>query len=111
MKRLFALLAALMLAGGAPLNNAKPDIAAVQAGVDLMMIVTHPGDEYLYLGGVLPQYVSEQGYTAVVVYMTSVDETQRQQATAALKALGVSEAPVFAGFANVYADNTDTIKD
>lgn len=111
MKRLFALLAALMLAGGAPLNNAKPDIAVVQAGVDLMMIVTHPGDEYLYFGGVLPQYVSEQGYTAVVVYMTSVDETQRQQATAALKALGVSEAPVFAGFANVYADNTDTIKD
>jgi LmbE family N-acetylglucosaminyl deacetylase len=43
--------------------------------------------------------------------MTSVDETQRQQATAALKALGVSEAPVFAGFANVYADNPDTIKD
>lgn len=111
MKRLFALLAALMLAGGAPLNNAKPVIAVNQAGVDLMLIVTHPGDEFLYLGGVLPQYVSEQGYTAVVVYMTSVDETQRQEATAALKALGVSEAPVFAGFANVYADNTDTIKD
>ncbi|MEN6595198.1 MAG: phosphodiester glycosidase family protein [Clostridiaceae bacterium] len=111
MKRLFALLAALVLAGGAPLNNAKPDIAVTQAGVDLMMIVAHPGDEYLYLGGVLPQYVSEQGYTAVVVYMTSVDDTQREQATAALKALGVSEEPVFGGFANVYADNTDTIED
>lgn len=111
MRKICLLLATLFFVEGINLSFIKPDITAETAGVDLMLVVTHPGDEYLYLGGVLPYYVSELGYTAVVVYMTSTDETQRQEAAKSLRALGVSEEPVFGDFENVYSDDLDEMED
>ncbi len=111
MRRICLLLATLFFVEGINLSFIKPDITVETAGVDLMLVVTHPGDEYLYLGGVLPCYVSELGYTAVVVYMTSEDETQRQEAAASLRKLGVTEEPVFGDFENVYSDDLDEMKD
>jgi len=101
----------LLFSGPNTVKNALPDIETEQAGVDLMLVVAHPGDEYLYLGGVLSYYVSQLGYTAVVVYMSSEDETQREQASAALKKLGVTEEPVFGGFSAVYTADKDVLED
>ncbi|HRX57175.1 MAG TPA: phosphodiester glycosidase family protein [Eubacteriales bacterium] len=112
MKKLCFFLAAMLLFSGPnTVKNALPDIETEQAGVDLMLVVAHPGDEYLYLGGVLSYYVSQLGYTAVVVYMSSEDETQREQASAALKKLGVTEEPVFGGFSAVYTADKDVLED
>lgn len=112
MKKLCFLVAAILFFGGqGAAANAKPDIETEQAGVDLMLVVAHPGDEYLYLGGVLPYYVSQLGYTAVVVYMSSADETQREEASAALRKLGVTEEPVFGGFSDVYTSDTDVLEE
>jgi LmbE family N-acetylglucosaminyl deacetylase len=101
----------MFLLSGSNLSDTKPNLTDSEAGVDLMLVVAHPGDEYLYLGGVLPYYATELGHTAVVVYLTSVDETQRQEARASLKALCVSEEPVFGGFENVYANDLDEMKE
>jgi LmbE family N-acetylglucosaminyl deacetylase len=112
MKKLCFFLAAMLMFGGqGAVQDANPDIEVEQAGVDLMLIVAHPGDEYLYLGGVLPYYVSELGYTAVVVYMSSTDETQREQARVSLKKLGVTEEPVFGGFSDVYSADTYVLEE
>jgi len=110
-RKICLFLATLFLFGGSDLSFDKPDITVETAGVDIMLVVTHPGDEYLYLGGVLSYYVSELGYTAVVVYMTSVDETQQQEAAKSLRALGVSEEPVFGDFEDVYSDDIDVIEE
>jgi hypothetical protein len=110
-RKICLLLAALFFVEGINLSFIKPDITVEAAGVDLMLVATHPGDEYLYLGGVLPYYVSELGYTAVVVYMTSVDETQRREAEKSLRALGVTGGVVFGDFEDVYSDDLDEMKD
>ena len=112
MKKLCFFLAAILLFSGSnTVKNARPNIEAEQAGIDLMLVVAHPGDEYLYLGGVLPYYVSQLGYTAVVVYMSSEDEAQREQASAALKKLGVTKKPVFGGFSAAHTADKDVLED
>ena len=68
MKKLCFFLAAMLLFSGPnTVKNALPDIETEQAGVDLMLVVAHPGDEYLYLGGVLSYYVSQLGDRKSVV--------------------------------------------
>jgi len=112
MKKLAALLLAFFLLLTVPgAASAKSSVSYEQAGVDLMLVVTHPGDEYLYLGGVLPYYATELGYSVVVVYMTSADETQREEATAALRKMGVYEAPVFGTFPDKYSERLDIMEE
>ena len=84
--------------------------SADPAGTDLMLVVAHPGDEYLYFGGIVPYYAGECGYTLTVVYLTSRDETQRAEAAAGLAALGVDAPPVFGAFPDVYADTLENAK-
>ena len=110
LKKLSFVLAAMLFCGGSGTLNINPAYDVERAGIDLMIVVAHPGDEYLYLGGVLSNYVTQKKYTAVVVYMTSLDETQRNEARAALKKLGVTAEPVFGGFASVDSNSVETIR-
>ena len=111
MKRLAALLLCAVLLFTIPrLSLAETPAATEKAGVDLMLVVAHPGDEYLYLGGVLPFYCAEKGYTAMVVYLSSADEVQRAQAAAALKRMGVTTEPVFGDFSDVYSENMEDVE-
>jgi len=109
LKKFCLIIATLLLFNGGQTVKQEQDFSDVQSGVDLMLVVAHPGDEYLYLGGVLPYYVSEEGHTAVVVYLTSTDEQQREEARASLKKLGVTEEPVFGDFPDVYSDNVGEV--
>ncbi len=111
MKKLAALLLALFLLLTVPgAASAKSSVSYEQAGVDLMLVVAHPGDEYLYLGGVLPYYATELGYSVVVVYMTSADETQREEAVAALREMGIYQEPVFGGFPDKYSEKLEAME-
>ena len=105
MKRIAAILLIALL-----LSFSAPPALAEDAGTDLLLIVTHPGDEYLYFGGILPTYSGEYGYSTAVIYLTSADETQRQQAEAGLTAHGVATPPVFGPFPDVYADSLENAK-
>lgn len=109
LKPLGLLLAVLMLFNASPLAKENADMSQEKAGTDVMIVAVRPGDEYLYLNGILTEYCAERGYTAVVVYMTSRDETQREEAAAALCSLGVTTPPVFIGQPDVYAEDADTI--
>lgn len=111
MKKIAALLLVLLLLITVPgAASAKSAVVSEQAGVDLMLVVAHPGDEYLYLGGVLPYYAAEKGYSVVVVYMTSVDETQREEAVAALRKMGIYEEPVFGCFPDKYSEKLEDME-
>ena len=55
---------------------------------------THPDDEVLYMGGVIPYYVA-QGKTVQVVYMTTVTEvTAKIELHDCLWAMGVRNYPI-----------------
>lgn len=65
--------------------------------VDLMLLVAHPDDEFLFFGGLIPWYVS-QGRHVLVVYMTCRDSTRRAELLNGLWTAGVREYPLIGGF-------------
>ena len=81
-----------------------------EVSVDYMMICAHPGDEYLYLGGVLPIYSGEQGRSAVVVYLSYKDEAQKAEAINGLKRYGNQVKAVFGSFSPVYLSTLEEAK-
>ena len=63
---------------------------------DVMVIVTNPGDELLYFGGLIP-YCTGQGKSLTAVYMTGDSRDAMEQSMSALWACGAQNAPVFLG--------------
>ncbi len=72
-----------------------------------MMICAHPGDEFLFLGGILPQYAGEEGRSVVVVYLSSANEAQREQAKESLAIYGDRVQAVFGSFSDLYTSEKE----
>ena len=77
---------------------------------DLMVLVAHPDDELLFMGGAIPAYDAEKGKQVEVVYLTPSNPTRRSEALNGLWAMGVRNYPVFGPFSDRYA-NTGKVKD
>ena len=60
---------------------------------DLMVVVAHPDDELLYMGGVIPYYRGELGKKVIVAYMASMPSQRRIELLDGLWACGVREYP------------------
>ena len=67
--------------------------------VDMMVIAAHPGDEFLFFGGAIPQAVLE-GKNVLVVYMTDCGFERFAEAMDGLWAAGVTLQPVSLGMKN-----------
>ena len=66
---------------------------------ELMLIVTHPDDDILWFGGLLPYYASEQGRRVQVVYMVGgANRTRRIELLDALWHCHVKYYPVIGTF-------------
>ena len=65
---------------------------------DLMVIATHPDDELLWFGGMLPTYAGEQKKRVQVVYMVGNTNYRRCELLAGLWACGVRYYPVLGTF-------------
>ncbi len=77
---------------------------------DLMVLIAHPDDELLFMGGAIPVYDAEKGKRVEVVYLTPSNPTRRSEALNGLWAMGVRNYPVFGPFSDRYA-NTGKVKD
>ena len=77
---------------------------------DLMVLIAHPDDELLFMGGAIPVYDAEKGKRVEVVYLTPSNPTRRSEALNGLWAIGVRNYPVFGPFSDRYA-NTGKVKD
>ena len=79
---------------------------------DLMVVVAHPDDELLWLGGTIPYYAAVQGKNVLVTYLTCSDSFRELELLNGLWHCGVRNYPVLAGFrdfkpgsvAGVYSD-------
>lgn len=105
LKRIVALFTMLVVIFSVGTTHAESETS--RCGADLMIICAHPGDEYLFLGGALPLYVGEQGRSAVVVYLSSESEAQREQAKESLAVYGDRVQAVFGDFSYAYTSTKD----
>lgn len=75
--------------------------------VDLMVIATHPDDEFIYLGGTLPTYAGERKVSTAVVYMTFSERHRRSELLDGLWHAGVHTYPVIGDFVDIYTLSYD----
>lgn len=68
--------------------------------VDLMLFSTHPDDEVLWFGGLLPRYAGEEQRDVLVVNAVYAHYYRRQELLAALWTCGVDIYPVMLGYPN-----------
>ena len=79
---------------------------------DLLVLVGHPDDEILFLGGTIPYYAGERKMNVVVAYLTcgtnsKGTEVRRSELLNGLWAMGVRTYPVFGGFWDAYSKSLD----
>ncbi len=70
--------------------------------VDMMIFSTHPDDEVLWFGGMLPLYEGEMGKDVLVVNAVYGDYLRRLELLDALWTCGVDIYPVILGYPNQY---------
>ncbi len=60
---------------------------------DLMLLATHPDDDLLWFGGLMPTYAGERGYKVQVVYMVPTGGLRKLEMLDALWTCGVTAYP------------------
>lgn len=78
---------------------------------DLMILVAHPDDEILFMGGTIPYYAGELGYQVVVAYMTCNTMERRSELLNGLWEMGVRTYPVIGNYWDKYTKKLDTCYD
>lgn len=70
-------------------------------GMDFLIVSTHPDDDVLFMGGIIPSYGAEQGYTGTVVYVTSPSRKRVNEANLCAWEMGAEYRPFFLGFSDI----------
>ena len=69
---------------------------------DLMVIIAHPDDEYVFLGAVIPYYGAERGKRVLVVYITESSTYRRTELLDGLWTAGQRSYPLTGKFYDRY---------
>ena len=77
---------------------------------DLMLIVAHQDDEWLWFGGMIPYYELLRGKNVTVVYMADCGRDRTDEALAGLWEGGLTHSPVFLGLRDEKADYDVTLR-
>lgn len=75
---------------------------------DLMLLVAHPDDEFIFFGGLLPYYAS-LGKHIAVVYMSCENDTRRSELLNGLWTAGIREYPIIGSFKDVSTRSLDSM--
>ena len=78
--------------------------------LDYLLISTHPDDDVLFLGSVVPTYGAEQGYVGTIVYVTNQTRARINEAENGAWAMGLRYRPVFLGMPDVWDKASDDKK-
>lgn len=73
-----------------------------QGKADLMVVVAHPDDELVFLGGTLPYYCGQLGKHTMVVYMTTGYPRRRNELLDGLWTCGVRDYPELCDYQDGY---------
>ena len=70
-------------------------------GMDYLLIATHPDDDVLFMGGVIPICGAEQGYVGTVAYVTNPSRKRVNEAMLGAWEMGARVRPIFIGFPDI----------
>ena len=71
--------------------------------LDYLILSTHPDDDVLFLGAIVPIYGAERGYTGTIVYVTNGNYATRMvEAENGAWAMGLRYRPIFWEMRDVY---------
>ncbi len=79
----------------------------VPHGLDYLVIATHPDDDVLFMGGVVPIYGTERGYVGTVAYVANPSRKRVNEASLALIEMGAKYRPLFIGFQDIREETKD----
>ena len=74
---------------------------------DLMVIIAHPDDEYVFLGAVIPYYGAERGKRVLVAYITESSTYRRTELLDGLWTAGQRSYPLIGKFYDRYTMNME----
>lgn len=77
--------------------------------VELMLLATHPDDEVLWFGGLLPTYAGQQGREVLVVNASYSRFDRRLELLDCLWTCGVRTYPVFLGYPDICTNQRDKV--
>lgn len=77
--------------------------------VDLMLLATHPDDEVLWFGGLLPTYAGVRGKNVLVVNACHSREDRRLELLDCLWTCGVHTYPMFLGYPDICSNQSDKV--
>lgn len=72
--------------------------------LDYLLISTHPDDDVLYLGSIVPIYGAEQGYVGSIAYVTCMTRGRMTEAENGAWEMGLRYHPLFMGFPDIPRD-------
>ncbi len=70
--------------------------------IDYLLISTHPDDDVLFLGSVVPVYGAERGYIGTIVYVTNGERLRIGEAEDGAWTMGLRYRPVFLWMQDVW---------
>ena len=71
-------------------------------GMDYLVVATHPDDDTLFMGGIVPTYGAEQGYVGTIAYVTKPARLRVQEALLGAWEMGTVYYPLFLEFEDVF---------
>ena len=74
---------------------------------DLMVVIAHPDDEYIFMGAVIPYYGAERGKRVLAVYITESSARRRTELLDGLWTAGQRSYPLTGLFYDRYTMNLD----
>ena len=78
---------------------------------DILIVTTHPDDEWIFLGAVYPIYVQERGYTGTFAYVTTPSMGRVHEAINSVWTANMRTMPYFLGFPDVSGSQPKSKKD
>ncbi|MDO4544339.1 MAG: PIG-L family deacetylase [Clostridia bacterium] len=92
-------------------NRPEPfqrDLKDAPEDLDFLLICTHPDDDVLFMGSVIPTYAAEEGYTGSVLYMAYSRSIRVLEAHDGCVVMGLDSYPLFAGFPDLLDKDDET---
>jgi hypothetical protein len=72
---------------------------------DMLLLVAHPDDEFVYMGGLIPYYAGEMKMRVTVAYMTCATARRRSELLNGLWHAGLRHYPVIGNFYDKYTNS------